>query len=419
MTTLTRLGKLFSIKNLQKIMPQVYSALPYYFYPKFAFPPIHAYFEVTYRCNLRCDMCHFLEIIEETESGRKYNQELTADQIKTAIASLPRFTVITFTGGEAFMKQDFWEILEFAAKRNKVHVITNGTTLTEATVDRIFQNRSTAIWRPGLFFIGVSLEGSEKLHDAITTQQGSYRKSTQGLERIIRKRRETGGRYPMVHVTCVIGKNNVMDLVPLYEYTESLGVDVYNLVLSNPATYWHGKDYEQEDQLMNPAPPVEEIDPHILQSELEKLSTLGERFKTQLRFSPNGITNDEIVRYYRNESSYQDYRCFSPWAKVGVSAYGDVFSCPHFRKGNILENGGDIRWNGDPRYEEFRNRVKQEKIFPGCLGCCQSEYIGQTTVPVDANVAKIDLNKVPGLTTAGAGPKEACGLSRSPQTVEP
>ena len=35
---------------------------------------------------------------------------------------------------------------------------------------------------------------------------------------------------------------------------------------------------------------------------------------------PNDITLDEIVRYYSNQSDYRNYRCFSPWAKVGVSA---------------------------------------------------------------------------------------------------
>ena len=28
------------------------------------------------------------------------------------------------------------------------------------------------------------------------------------------------------------------------------------------------------------------------------------------------------------------------------------------------------------RKAQFRTLLKKEKIFPGCLGCCQSEYVG-------------------------------------------
>ena len=107
------MANLFTFQNLQKVLPRLYSFLPYYLDPSRAFPPAHVFFEVTYRCNLRCDMCHFLEIIEDTENNQTYKKELTTEQIKHAIQSLPRSTLITFTGGEAFMKADFMDILEY------------------------------------------------------------------------------------------------------------------------------------------------------------------------------------------------------------------------------------------------------------------------------------------------------------------
>lgn len=273
------------------------------------------------------------------------------------------------------MKSDFMEVLEFAASRHKVHVITNGTMLNESLVERLMALRMKSFFGSGLFYVGVSIEGNEELHDAITTIPGSHRKTTQGLERVLGRRAELGARYPLVHLTCVINRENVRDLVPLYDYGARLGVNVCNLVMNNPATYWHGKNYNQADRLRTPPPPVEEIDPDILREELERLVEKSHTCKTRLRFSPNGITPEEIVRYYSNKSSYQDYRCFSAWAKVGVSAYGDVFSCPHYRLSNVQDHAGTIPWNGEA-YRKFRAFLKQERIFPGCLGCCQSEYVG-------------------------------------------
>ena len=368
---------MLNFKFLQKIIPRAYSFLPFYLRPESSFPPFQAFFEVTYRCNLRCDMCHYLGIIEDTETKKKYKNEMSAEEVKQAIASLPRHTLITFTGGEAFMKSDLMEILEFACAGHKVHVITNGTLLTEQTVEKLMDMRLRKLWGSGFFYLGISLEGSEALHDRITTIPGSFKKTTEGLERFIKKRRQLNSRYPLVHLTCVINRSNVMDLVPLYDYANSLEVNVCNFVLDNPATYWHAKDYNQDQHLQVPAKPVDEISPVVLREQLDRLVSRSKHYRTKLRFSPNFITPEEIVRYYSNESSYKDYRCYIPWSKMAFTAYGDVFSCPHVRLGNLSEtSSGNLPWHSK-RAKEFRKLLKKEKIFPGCLGCCQSEYIGE------------------------------------------
>ena len=366
---------LFTLKGLQKVLPRLYSFLPYYLDPGRAFPPAHVFFEVTYRCNLRCDMCHFLEIIEDTENNKTYKKELSTEQIKKAVRSLPRSTLITFTGGEAFMKADFMDILKFAAKNHKVHIITNGTLLTENVVKQLIDLRTRSLFSSGVLYIGVSLEGSEKFHDKVTEVPGSYKKTRAGLERLIDRRNKFGGKHPLIHLTCVISSGNVMDLVELYDYSEDLGVNVCNFVLQNPATYWHAKDYNQDAHLMKTTQPIDEINPKILKGQLDLLLRREKTYSSQLRFSPNYITPEEIIRYYSNQSSYKDYRCFTPWTKMAFSAYGDIFSCPHYRLGSFENEGGTSIWNGD-RSQEFRKHIKNEKIFPGCLGCCQSEYIG-------------------------------------------
>jgi MoaA/NifB/PqqE/SkfB family radical SAM enzyme len=370
---------MMDFKSLQKILPRIYSFIPFYLAPQWALPPVQAFFEVTYRCNLRCDMCHYLEIIEETESQKTYSNEMSSEEVKQAISKLPRFSLITFTGGEAFMKSDFMDILEFATQKHKVHIITNGTTLSEKVVEDLMQLRVKSIWGSGLFYMGVSLEGGEALHDRITTVPGSFKKTTQGLERLIARRRELKSKFPLIHLTCVINRGNVEELVPLYEYAARLGVNVANYVLSSPATYWHGKDYDQDDHLQRPTAPVEEINPQLLREQLELLQEKSIGQNTKLRFSPNYITVDEIVRYYSNKSSYADYRCYIPWTKVAFSAYGDVFSCPHYRVGNFNNGNDPSAWQTE-RIQGFREKLKAEGIFPGCLGCCQSEYIGPAPI---------------------------------------
>ena len=364
---------MITFKTLQKWLPRGYGFLPYHFRPDRALPPAQVFFEVTYRCNLRCEMCHYLEIIEHTETRRAFKQELSAEGFRQVIERLPRFSLITFTGGEAFMKQDALDLLGFAARRHKVHVITNGTLLTPRTVDFLVERRVRRWWSPGLFYLGVSLEGGESLHDRITQVPGSFRKTTEGLERLMAARGPH--RFPLVHLTCVINRGTVGEMTGLYDYAERMNVDVMNFVLHNPAQYNHYSGYDHEAVLRRPAPPVEPIEPKVLRDVLDQLEDKSRRHRTRLRFSPNGITRGEIIRYYSNKSRYTDYRCYVPWSKMAVSAYGDLFSCPHVPLGNVASASPEAGWSGE-RARRFRRMLKREKIFPGCLGCCQSEYVG-------------------------------------------
>ncbi|GIS85319.1 MAG: hypothetical protein CM1200mP16_16190 [Nitrospina sp.] len=46
-----------------------------------------------------------------------------------------------------------------------------------------------------------------------------------------------------------------------------------------------------------------------------------------------------------------------PWAKVAFSAYGDVFSCPHYRVGNLNDGSQPISWQSD-RKERVSPNIK-------------------------------------------------------------
>ena len=59
------------------------------------------------------------------------------------------------------MKTDFMEILEFATRKHKVHIITNGTTLSDKVVEDLMRLRLKSVWGSGLFYMGVSIEGGE------------------------------------------------------------------------------------------------------------------------------------------------------------------------------------------------------------------------------------------------------------------
>jgi hypothetical protein len=53
-----------------------------------------------------------------------------------------------------------------------------------------------------------------------------------------------------------------------------------------------------------------------------------------------------------------------------------------------------MAWQSE-RIRDFRVKLKKEGIFPGCLGCCQSEYIGSMAreVVTEDRVQRVKFSK--------------------------
>ena len=94
--------------------------------------PKRLLFEVTTRCNYRCPFCYCVwhEFPElacaelETEAWKEIIDECATGGVKE----------ITFTGGEATLREDLWELMDYACNRlhdGDVALFTNGSLMTE------------------------------------------------------------------------------------------------------------------------------------------------------------------------------------------------------------------------------------------------------------------------------------------------
>jgi len=146
-------------------LSSLYTLAPYRLRPGFAFPPLHLFVELTYRCNLRCRMCQFLPLLEKGGLEGRRGEELSAAEVLEFVQSFPRTAVVTFTGGEPLLRKDLPAIFAALAPRNKLHVITNGTLLDDAAAAFLFENRLRWVGGGGLFAVGVSLHGPASVHD--------------------------------------------------------------------------------------------------------------------------------------------------------------------------------------------------------------------------------------------------------------
>ena len=196
-----------------------------------AFLPIHMMIEVTYRCNLRCNFCHYLDIIEgKAKPHGPSVRDLSFTDIARYIDDFPRGRLLSFAGGETLVRKDFPEILARAARRHRVHIITNGSLIDEDVARDYVDLGPRRLWQNGLVLVEVSLEGDEELHDRIVQRKGSWQRSIDGIRHMVRLRAAAKKVFPKLDVKLVVTRETVGAMVDFMHLARSLGVDLVNFL---------------------------------------------------------------------------------------------------------------------------------------------------------------------------------------------
>ncbi|MBA4417735.1 MAG: hypothetical protein C0392_07470 [Syntrophus sp. (in: bacteria)] len=142
--------------------------------------PASSVFELTNRCNLSCRMCYIRHSDSDTVQRKK---ELSAkDWLSIARQAVDHGMVfLLLTGGEIFLRPDFFEIYEPLTRMGIIITLfTNGTLITSAVAERLAQSPPS--------HTEVTLYGAtSKTYEAITGIPGSYAQCCNGIEALIQQ----------------------------------------------------------------------------------------------------------------------------------------------------------------------------------------------------------------------------------------
>ena len=330
---------------------------------KLPLPPLHTFFEVTYRCNLRCRFCQFLETLEQKSPAALLEREGSLEEMRGIIDQVPPHTLITLSGGEPLLRQDFCEIAAYACRRHKVHVITNGTLMDEALTLRLMGLRIRNPLSNGLFWISFSVEGERETHDRLTGVRGSFDKTVAGIRRVIQAR---SSRYPFVNTQTVINPLNVTSLNHIVEVAGDLGVGLCNFIAENLGNHFNreagGKTCD-----MASVPSMPRIDQEILNENLDAADMRARELGVRIRYPMGG--RKHLLDYYSGRQKVSDFLCYAPWTTMVICADGQVRSCFGHPFGSLKAQGLREIWQGG-KMELFRSRLLRAGTFPGCVGCC-------------------------------------------------
>jgi radical SAM protein with 4Fe4S-binding SPASM domain len=167
--------------------------------------PFSAQLDLTYRCNEQCVHCY----LDHDDHG-----EMTTAEIKNLLKEMAEAGVfiLTFSGGEIFLRKDFFEILEYARSLTFcIKLKTNAVLIREAQAARLRELEVQSVQ------ISIYSHRPE-VHDAITKVKGSLRRSITA----IRFLKSQGLKVIMANV---LMKENMQDYHGVRALAEELGAE--------------------------------------------------------------------------------------------------------------------------------------------------------------------------------------------------
>jgi len=331
--------------------------------------PYKVLWELTYRCNERCLHCYIV--------NRDGRGELTTAEAYRIIDELAEAgcLFLTFTGGEALLREDFFDIAGYARQRGfAIRLLTNGTLITPELADQLKALRALAV--------EISLYGARpETHDAITQLPGSHERSLRALHLLHERGVSLRVKSPLMERT-------VDQHEALQALADSLGGWLVYSTTLTPAD--DGSDRPLA-QAMRPA-------------------TAEEFYKRQMG------------QWRLIEFRPEEHPCNAGINIAAIDPYGNVHPCVQLRlkAGNLREQGFGEIWRDSPVLRRLRDLSCAQlrecptcELFPYCVRCPGMAHLETGDLLACSRVARTDAQaRRAALETRDVGP--ATGGPRAP-----
>ena len=323
--------------------------------------PISVGWELTLECNMKCMHCGSF-------AGMTRKNELSTSQALDLCNQLSdlRAQYVNFTGGEAILRKDWYEI----GKRIKdlgmeLSILTNGLALDEKVV--------SLAKKLGIYAIAISIDGGTvKTHDTIRGIDGSFQKCLSALE-LLKKE-----NLPATVITTV-HKHNIHELNKIRE------------LILNKTKAWQ----------IQIAVPIGRFPKNLILSKEEFYSLALFIASTRKKYSAKelAIMGAHSIGYHskilRNTMVSPVWKgCQAGISVLGIQSDGGIKGClslpePNYVEGNIKQRSLLEIWNDPSSFNytrnfetnELKNNCKLCKFGRTCKGGCTTVSSSLTDIP--------------------------------------
>lgn len=273
--------------------------------------------ELLTQCNLRCQHCYLPSHI---------NPGLEFEKVRSILYELHDLGTlnISLSGGEIFLREDIFDIIEIARNLHmRVFLLSNATLLDEAKIERL-SKLNIAEFSTTVFSL------DEKINDSITKVQGSLARILKNLELLKKYNIPVDVKTPLMSI-------NIDGFRDVRRFCQDNGFSF----LVNPLIISKTDGDESPKSLR-----ISEKDMTLLLNEIDK--------------------DNRNKRFHEHE---EDVPCSALLHSFAINCDGDVFPCNSFfyKVGNVFEDTLKNIW-----YEsESLNYIKgiQNSDLKNCSGC--------------------------------------------------
>ncbi|MBM7855571.1 putative heme d1 biosynthesis radical SAM protein NirJ2 [Desulfohalotomaculum tongense] len=295
----------------------------------------------TNACNMYCEHCY-------RDAGAKVEEELNTEEGKALIDEIVKagFKILIFSGGEPLMRDDIFELVEYARFKGLRPVLgTNGTLITPQ-VARLLK-------KAGAMGVGISLDSVDAAkHNRFRNAENAWQDALQGM----RSCREAGLPF-QIHTTVVDWNyDEVEELTDLAVKEGAVAHHIFFLVPTGRAV-----NIEQES---------------LRAEQYEKLLHRIMKKQQQVGIELKPTCAPQFMRIAKQMGINMRFSkgCLAGTSYCIISPKGDVQPCAYLNipVGNVRETPFSEIW----RDNEVFNRLRNEPLQGGCGTCRYNNICG-------------------------------------------
>ena len=203
--------------------------------------PTWVSFLLTERCNARCVHCDIWK-------NRGQEDSPTREQWEAALTDLRRWlgpAHVCLTGGEALLKPFAVDLVEHGSRMGLfIELLTNGFWEDQSKIERLAMAKP---WR-----VTLSLDGLGETHDRVRGREGSFERTSQTIDTLVRMRKENRLAYS-IRLKTVVMSHNLHALEDVARFATRDGMDVlFQAVEQNynaeedSRWYLHGENWPKD-----------------------------------------------------------------------------------------------------------------------------------------------------------------------------
>jgi len=303
---------------------------------------------VTYACNLKCSHCY----LASTRSPSP--DELTTEEGLSLIDEVRRIfgssAQVVFSGGEPLLREDLYGLIEYAHSLGlRVALASNGMLIDEDVARKLK--------KAGLSELAISIDGDERLHDAIRGVRGSFKAA---LEAAVNAKK-VNLSFQLHFTLTGINEHLLPWIIELAERLGARRIFIFDLIPTGRGV-----------GLKRPSLNVLELFNYILSRQLQSQVWLKPQcypyyWVYLIRNADQlGLDKDQLRSYFKG--------CLAGRSIVRVTPKGEVTPCPFIplSVGNVRRERLRHIWFNDQIMAKLRSR----NLKGVCASCAWREVCG-------------------------------------------